>query len=52
MSAGGDWKIKESGARIEEEGDVDPDSATIAMVGPRFVVKQYRFMESPARSES
>lgn len=43
LLAGGDRKIKKSGARIEAEGDVDADSATIAMVGPRFVVKQYRF---------
>ena len=43
LLAGGDRKIKKSGARIEVEGDVDSDSATLAMVGPRFVVKQYRF---------
>ncbi len=43
LLAGGDRKIKKSGARIEVEGDVDADSATIAMVGPRLVVKQYRF---------
>ena len=43
LLAGGDRKIKKSGARIEAEGDVDGESATIAMVGPRFVVKQYRF---------
>ena len=43
LLAGGDRKIKKSGARIEAEGDVDSESATIAMVGPRFVVKQYRF---------
>ncbi|MDP3152449.1 MAG: DUF5818 domain-containing protein [Archangium sp.] len=43
LLAGGDRKIKKSGARIEAEGEVDSDSATIAMVGPRFVVKQYRF---------
>lgn len=43
LLAGGDRKIKKSGARIEAEGDVDSDSATLAMVGPRFVVKQYRF---------
>ena len=43
LLAGGDRKLKKSGARIEAEGDVDTDSATLAMVGPRFVVKQYRF---------
>jgi cob(I)alamin adenosyltransferase len=43
LLAGGDRKIKKSGARIEAEGEVDASSATIAMVGPRFVVKQYRF---------
>ncbi len=43
LLAGGDRKIKKSGARIEAEGEVDSDSATLAMVGPRFVVKQYRF---------
>ena len=43
LLAGGDRKIKKSGARIAAEGDVDSDSATLAMVGPRFVVKQYRF---------
>lgn len=43
LLAGGDRKIKKRGARIEAEGDVDADSATLAMVGPRFVVKQYRF---------
>lgn len=43
LLAGGDRKLKKSGARIEAEGEVDHDSATLAMVGPRFVVKQYRF---------
>ncbi len=43
LLAGGDRKLKKSGARIEAEGEVDNDSATLAMVGPRFVVKQYRF---------
>lgn len=43
LLAGGDRKLKKSGARIEAEGDVDADSATFAMVGPRFVVKTYRF---------
>lgn len=43
LLAGGDRKIKKSGARIEAEGDVDADSVNLAMVGPRFVVKQYRF---------
>jgi len=43
LLAGGDRKIKKSGARIEAEGDVDAESATLAMVGPRFVVKSYKF---------
>lgn len=43
LLAGGDRKIKKADARIEVEGDVDSQSATIAMVGPRFVVKTYRF---------
>lgn len=43
LLAGGDRKIKQNGARIEAEGDVDADSATLAMVGPRFVVKSYSF---------
>ena len=42
--AGGDRKIKKSGARIEAEGDVDSQSATFAMVGDRFVVRSYRFL--------
>jgi hypothetical protein len=41
--AGGDRKIKKDGQRIEAEGDVDNDSLGIAMVGPRFVVKSYKF---------
>ena len=41
--AGGDRKIKKDGQRIEAEGDVDGDSLGIAMVGPRFVVKSYKF---------
>jgi hypothetical protein len=41
--AGGDRKLKKSGARIEAEGDVDHDSVSFAMVGPRFVVKRYSF---------
>jgi cob(I)alamin adenosyltransferase len=41
LLAGGDRKLKKNGARIEAEGDVDSDSATLAMVGPRLVVKSY-----------
>ena len=41
---GGDRKIKKDGSRIEAEGTVDNDSMGIAMVGPRFVVKSYRFL--------
>ncbi|MBX7100722.1 MAG: hypothetical protein K1X89_23615 [Myxococcaceae bacterium] len=44
LLAGGDRKIKKSGARIEAEGDVDSQSATFAMVGDRFVVRSYRFL--------
>lgn len=40
---GGDRKIKKNGARIEAEGQVDNNSASLAMVGPRFVVKTYSF---------
>jgi hypothetical protein len=43
LLAGGDRKLKKDGARIEAEGDVDADSVGFAMVGPRFVVKRYRF---------
>lgn len=43
LLAGGDRKIKKSGARIEAEGDVDADAMGFAMVGPKFVVKSYRF---------
>lgn len=43
LLAGGDRKLKKSGARIEAEGEVDGASLTAAMVGPRFVVKSYRF---------
>jgi cob(I)alamin adenosyltransferase len=42
--AGGDRKIKKAGARIEAEGEVDADSATLAMVGPRLVVRRYSFL--------
>jgi cob(I)alamin adenosyltransferase len=41
---GGDRKIKKDGSRIEADGTVDNDSLTSAMVGPRFVVKSYRFI--------
>lgn len=44
LLAGGDRKIKKDGGRIEAEGDVDADSLGLAMVGPRFVVKTYRFV--------
>jgi cob(I)alamin adenosyltransferase len=42
--AGGDRKIKKPGARIEAEGDVDSERVGIAMVGPTFVVKTYKFV--------
>ena len=41
---GGDRKIKKDGSRIEADGTVDDKSLGIAMVGPRFVVKSYRFI--------
>lgn len=44
LLAGGDRKLKKSGARIEAEGDVDSASANVAMVGDRFVVRSYRFL--------
>ena len=42
--AGGDRKLKKAGARIEAEGDLDADAVGFAMVGPKFVVKTYRFV--------
>lgn len=44
LLAGGDRKLKKSGARVSLEGDVDGASLTTAMVGPRFVVSRYRFL--------
>ena len=44
LLAGGDRKIKKDGSRVEIDGDVDKDSMTSAMVGPRLVVKSYRFI--------
>lgn len=41
--AGGDRKIKKDGQRVEVDGVVDSGSASIAMVGPLFKVKSYRF---------
>lgn len=43
LLAGGDRKLKKNGARVEAEGEVDTETVTLAMVGPRFVVKTYRF---------
>ncbi len=43
LLAGGDRKLKKDGARIEVEGEVDAESPTLAMVGPRLVVKRYSF---------
>jgi|HubBroStandDraft_6_1064221.scaffolds.fasta_scaffold2225640_2 cob(I)alamin adenosyltransferase len=42
--AGGDRAIKKDGKRIEVEGDVDGDAATIGMTGPLLRVKRYRFL--------
>ncbi len=42
LLAGGDRKIKKDGMRIEADGEVDDQSLTTAMVGPRFVVKSYK----------
>ncbi len=44
LLAGGDRKLKKDGARLEAEGSVDGQRATLAMVGPRFVVASYRFL--------
>jgi hypothetical protein len=44
LLAGGDRKLKKNGARIEAEGEVDTETVTLAMVGPRFVVKSYKFI--------
>ena len=44
LLAGGDRQIKKDNSRIEAEGDLDKDSMTTAMVGPRFVVKSYKFI--------
>lgn len=44
LLAGGDRKIKKSGSRIEADGEVDAETLTAAMVGPRFVVKSYKFI--------
>ncbi len=43
LLAGGDRHLKKDGAHIEAEGELDRDTATLAMVGPRFVVKSYSF---------
>jgi cob(I)alamin adenosyltransferase len=42
--AGGDRGIKKQGKRVEVEGDVDSQAASISMVGPIFRVRQYRFL--------
>lgn len=42
--AGGDRKLKKAGARVEAEGEVDQGAVGFAMVGPKFVVKTYRFV--------
>ena len=44
LLAGGDRKLKKNGARVEAEGEVDAESATLAMVGPRLVVRRYSFL--------
>ncbi len=44
LLAGGDRKLKKAGARIEAEGELDAEAVTAQMVGPRFVVKSYRFL--------
>jgi len=45
LLAGGDRKLKKDGARVEAEGRVDDQSLTLQMVGPRFVVQTYRFVD-------
>lgn len=42
--AGGDRGIKKDGKRIEVEGKVERDVATIKMVGPVFRVSRYKFL--------
>jgi hypothetical protein len=44
LLAGGDRKLKKAGSRVEAEGDLERDSLNLAMVGPRFVVKSYKFI--------
>lgn len=44
LLAGGDRKLKRDGARVEAEGDVDADRLDLAMVGPTFSVRSYRFL--------
>jgi hypothetical protein len=42
--AGGDRGIKKNGRRVEVEGKVERDAASIAMVGPILRVSRYRFL--------
>ncbi len=44
LLAGGDRQLKKPGSRVEAEGDLDSESLNIAMVGPKFTVKSYRFI--------
>ena len=44
VGEGGDRKLKKDGARVDADGQVDDASLTLAMVGPRCVVKSYRFV--------
>ncbi len=39
---GGDRRLRTKGQRIQVEGDLDPDAASFAMVGPVLRVKNYR----------
>jgi hypothetical protein len=46
LLAGGDRKLKKDGARVELEGEVDRDSMTLAMVGPRLLVRRYSLLST------
>lgn len=42
--AGGDRKLKRDGALVEVEGELAPSTLSLAMVGPLFTVRTYRFV--------
>jgi hypothetical protein len=45
LLAGGNRKLKQPGRRVEATGEVEGDRLTAQMVGPRFVVDTYRFVD-------